>query len=163
MLFVTSSRQSLPPGRLRLVFVFTVLCLLSQTALAAGEVRHTVSFPKDKEQVFLVRSEFPVSSAETELIMPDWTPGSYLIRDHAVNINRISATAEDGSDLTLQKISKDRWQVNTSMTGTLVVEYEVIQKPVFQKNSWFTEISAFLRDFTWWAGYPRSYGKSLVL
>lgn len=139
MLFVTSSRQSLPPGRLRLACIFLVLCLLSQTALAAGEVRHTVSFPKDKEQVFLVRSEFPVSSAETELIMPDWTPGSYLIRDHAVNINRISATAEDGIDLTLQKISKDRWQVNTSMTGTLVVEYEVFTPILNVSTSWASQ------------------------
>ena len=113
-----------------------VLCLLSQTALAVGEVRHTVSFPKDKEQVFLVRSEFPVGSAETELIMPDWTPGSYLIRDHAANINRILATAEDGTDLILQKISKDRWQVNTSMTGTLVVEYEVFTPLLNVSTSW---------------------------
>lgn len=136
MLFVTSSRWSLPGRWLRFVCVLAIFCLKAQTALALDEVRHTVSFPKDKEQVFLVRSEFPVSSAQTELIMPDWTPGSYLIRDHAANINRISATAEDGTDLILQKISKDRWQVNTSMTGTLVVDYEVFTPTLNVSTSW---------------------------
>lgn len=136
MFSTTLSRESLPPRRLRLVCIFVVFCLLSQTALAVAEVRHSVSFPENKEQVFLVRSEFPVSSPVTELIMPDWTPGSYLIRDHAANINRISATAGDGTDLILQKVSKDRWQVNTGMTDTLVVDYEVFTPSLNVSTSW---------------------------
>ncbi|MGB5292296.1 MAG: PDZ domain-containing protein [Lysobacterales bacterium] len=113
-----------------------LLSLLSPTVLAIDEVRHTVSFPENKEQVFLVRSEFPVSSTVTELIMPDWTPGSYLIRDHAANVNRISATTEDGTGLTLQKTSKDRWQVDTSTTGTLIVDYEVFTPVLNVSTSW---------------------------
>ncbi|MGB5487013.1 MAG: hypothetical protein WBN06_06470, partial [Lysobacterales bacterium] len=72
------------------------LCLLSQATLAADAVRHSISFPRDKEQLILVRSEFPVSAPVTELIIPNWTPGSYLIRDYAANVNRISATTKDG-------------------------------------------------------------------
>jgi predicted metalloprotease with PDZ domain len=113
-----------------------LLSLFSPTVLAIDEVRHTVSFPENKEQVFLVRSEFPVSSTVTELIMPDWTPGSYLIRDHAANINRISATTEDGTGLTLQKTSKDRWQVDTSTAGTLIVDYEVFTPVLNVSTSW---------------------------
>jgi len=113
-----------------------LLSLFSPTVLAIDEVRHTVSFPENKEQVFLVRSEFPVSSTVTELIMPDWTPGSYLIRDHAANVNRISATTEDGTGLTLQKTSKDRWQVDTSTAGTLIVDYEVFTPVLNVSTSW---------------------------
>lgn len=136
MFFITPPKQSLSLQRLRLFGLCLLLSLLSSTALAIDEVRHTISFPENKEQIFLVRSEFPVSSSMTELIMPDWTPGSYLIRDHAANINRISAKTADGTDLTLEKTSKDRWQVNTPKTGTLIVDYEVFTPNLNVSTSW---------------------------
>jgi predicted metalloprotease with PDZ domain len=105
-------------------------------ALAVDLVRHTVSFPEVGEQLFLVRSEFPVSGPETELMMPNWTPGSYWIRDHAVNVNRISAVSGDGSKLSVRKISKDRWQVDTTHTDTLTVDYEVHTPEISVQSSW---------------------------
>jgi len=118
------------------------MCLFSQVALAVGVVEHTVSFQRDKEQLILVRSEFPVSKPVTELIMPNWTPGSYLIRDYAANVNRISATSADGASLSLQKVSKDRWQVDTGQTDTLVVSYEVFTPEINVSTSWVS------RDFS---------------
>ena len=107
--------------------------------MAAAEVRHTISFPKDSEQLILVRSEFPVEAAVTELLMPNWTPGSYLIRDYAANVNRIAATSLDGTALLLEKISKDRWQVQTSQTTTLVVNYEVFTPDLSVRASWASQ------------------------
>ncbi|HEY5775444.1 MAG TPA: hypothetical protein VIS57_05100 [Xanthomonadales bacterium] len=116
--------------------------MFSQAAPADGVVEHTVSFPRDKEQLILVRSEFPVSKPVTELIMPNWTPGSYLIRDYAANVNRISATSADGASLSLQKVSKDRWQVDTGQTEMLVVSYEVFTPEINVSTSWAS------RDFS---------------
>ncbi len=122
------------------IFIFLVcLCLLPHAALAAAEVRHTISFPKDREQLILVRSEFPVDAVVTELLMPNWTPGSYLIRDYAANVNRIAATSADGTALLLEKISKDRWQVQTSQTTTLVVNYEVFTPDLSVRASWASQ------------------------
>ena len=77
-----------------------------------------------------------MSAPETELIIPNWTPGSYLIRDYSANVNRISATTRDGTALPLQKISKDRWQVKTIQTDTLVVNYEVFTPTLNVSTSW---------------------------
>ena len=122
------------------IFIFLVcLCLLPQAALAAAEVRHTISFPKGREQLILVRSEFPVDAVVTELLMPNWTPGSYLIRDYAANVNQIAATSADGTALLLEKISKDRWQVQTSQTTTLVVDYEVFTPDLSVRASWASQ------------------------
>lgn len=112
------------------------MILLSGVASASDVVRHTLSFPDNGEQLFLVRSEFPVSTSVTELIMPNWTPGSYLIRDYAVNVNRISAVSDEGNNLPVQKISKDRWQVDTSQTDTLIVSYEVHTPEISVQGSW---------------------------
>lgn len=71
--------------------------------------------------------------------MPNWTPGSYLIREYATNVNRISATSADGFALTLHKISKDRWQVNTDETDTLVIDYEVFTPDLNVSTSWASQ------------------------
>ena len=126
------------PGRFLSLFVLVLLFLWSYAAPAADEVRHTLSYPKNRQQLIQVRSEFPVSSPVTELIMPNWTPGSYLIRDFAANVDRISAVSEDGKVLRVQKISKDRWQVNTSQPGTLVVNYEVFTPKLNVSSSWIS-------------------------
>ena len=86
-----------------------------------------------------MRSEIPVSAAVTELIMPNWTPGSYLIREYAANVNRISATSADGTVLPLRKISKDRWQVNTGDTDALVIDYEVFTPDLNVSTSWASQ------------------------
>ena len=124
------------PGRLLPLFVLLLLFLWPDAAPAADEVRHTLSFPKNRQQLIQVRSEFPASGPVTELIMPNWTPGSYLIRNFAANVDRISAASDDGAQLRVQKISKDRWQVNTSQTATLVVDYEVFTPKLNVSTSW---------------------------
>ena len=126
------------PGRFLSLFFLVLLFLWSYAAPAADEVRHTLSYPASRQQLIRVRSEFPVSSPVTELIMPNWTPGSYLIRDFAANVDRISAVFEDGKELRVQKISKDRWQVNTSQPGTLVVNYEVFTPKLNVSSSWIS-------------------------
>jgi len=104
--------------------------------LADAEVRHTVSFPQSREQSIIVRSEFPVTAAVTELLMPNWTPGSYLIREFAANVDRISAHSGVGNDLPIQKISKDRWHVATVGITRLVVDYEVFTPELNVRSSW---------------------------
>lgn len=113
-----------------------VLALLSQTVLAVETVRHTLSYPPDRQQVILVRSEFPVSAPVTELIMPGWTPGSYLMRDYAANVEQISATSAAGKRLVVRKISKDRWQVKTGNIATISVDYVVSTPNMNVNSSW---------------------------
>ena len=125
-------------------------------ALAANEVRHTISFPEDKEQLILVRSEYPVNTPLTELLMPNWTPGSYQIRDYAANVNRISAVSDDGTALPLQKISKDRWQVDTSQTATLVVNYELFTPTIHVSTSWASRAFSLINGTSVFLYTPQS-------
>ena len=120
------------------VALLVLLCfsLATDTALATEEVRHRLSFPSDREQYVFVRSEFPVNAAVTELIMPNWTPGSYLIRDFAANVDRISVQSGGGTLLQVQKVSKNRWQVKTGQSDTLIVDYEVFTPELNVRSSW---------------------------
>ena len=102
-------------------------------------VLHSLSFPDNRQQVILVRSEFPVTSDRTELMMPAWTPGSYLVRDFAANVDRLSAYASDGSELSLYKVNKDRWLIETGQLERFVVQYEVFTDQLSVRTSWASE------------------------
>ena len=110
--------------------------LLADTAMAEQDVRHTLSYPQHREQYFLVRSEFPVEAAVTEVIMPNWAPGSYRIREFAANVDKISAVSARGQDLVVNKISKDRWRIGTEGVSTLIVDYEVFTPDLTVNSSW---------------------------
>jgi predicted metalloprotease with PDZ domain len=126
------------PNHSKHLSLLVVLVCLPFLTLAAdtAAVKHTVSFPNDREQVILVRSEFPVNAPLTELMMPNWTPGSYHIQEFAANVNGISAHTADGIDVSLQKVSKDRWQIDTSQLDKLVLSYEVFTPKLSVRNSW---------------------------
>jgi predicted metalloprotease with PDZ domain len=115
------------------------LILTSLQVWAAEEVRHTVSFPADRQQLILVQSEFPVSGPHTDLIMPSWTPGSYLIREFAANVDRLSAASVDGKPLSVEKISKDQWRVETGQAEAIVVSYEISTPDLNVSSSWASQ------------------------
>ena len=120
----------------RVVSICIFTLLLPGTVVAAETVRHTLSYPKDRQQIILLRSEFPVHAPVTELIMPNWTPGSYLMRGYAANVEQISAVSGDGKRLPVDKISIDRWQVNTHKVTTLIVDYVVFTPTINVNSSW---------------------------
>jgi len=122
-----------------LVILFSGVCLTPGWASAAEEVRHTLSYPKDRQQLILVRSEFPVAAGVTELVMAGWTPGSYLIRNYAANVDSLAVELRNGTVLPVQKISKDRWSVKTDQAGTLVVLYEVFTPVLDVSTSWVSD------------------------
>ncbi len=123
-------------GGLPGLFILGVSFLLAGSVAASEVVRHTVSFPADREQLIHVRSEFPVNSPLTELLMPNWTPGSYRMREYAANVYLISAVSGDRVALAVRKTAKDRWQVNTDNARSLVVEYEVFTPELNVSTSW---------------------------
>ena len=118
------------------VILIVALALLSNPLLALESVRHTLSFPSDRQQTILVRSEFPVSEGLTELIMPVWTPGSYLVRDYAANVDQVTVVTASGIKLEVNKASKDRWQINPDQATTLIVEYVVSTPDLSVNTSW---------------------------
>lgn len=53
------------------------------------------------------------TAEQTPLMMATWTPGSYLVREYARHLDRVQARDEDGNPLPIEKVSKNRWLVDT--------------------------------------------------
>ncbi|HET6564793.1 MAG TPA: hypothetical protein VFG52_05220, partial [Xanthomonadales bacterium] len=88
--------------------------LLSAVVQADGQfIKHQLSFENRKNQYVDVRLTIPVQSPTIDLRMPNWTPGSYLIREYAAQVEGISARGQSGNALPVNKTEKNRWQIDT--------------------------------------------------
>ena len=95
--------------------------------VAAGEpgVLHELSFPDKNSQYVHVRSTFEVQADYLDLHLPSWAPGSYLIRDFATNLERLTARGPGSKPLNTVKLATHHWQVETGGVNQVTVEYDV--------------------------------------
>ena len=61
---------------------------------------------------------------ETDLVMPVWTPGSYLIREFERHVQDFAADA-NGRALDWTKVNKNTWRVKTGACGKAAVRARI--------------------------------------
>ena len=125
----------------------TALCLmLVSVALQAqqAKVEHQLRFDDRKNQYVNVRLSLPVQGDQTELSMPNWTPGSYLIQDYAAQLERMRAQGQSGKELAIQKVAKNRWVVETRGESFIDVEYSVWAGELAVNSAWVESDFALL-------------------
>ncbi|WP_156309196.1 M61 family metallopeptidase [Sphingobacterium endophyticum] len=59
-----------------------------------------------------------------DLKMPVWTPGSYLIREFAKNIEQVKAEDAQGNEIVIHKTNKNTWRLN-SKGAQVKISYRV--------------------------------------
>jgi predicted metalloprotease with PDZ domain len=57
--------------------------------------------------------------------IPAWTPGSYLIREYARNVEAFSANNSKGQAIKWEKVSKNTWRVYSNSAEDVTVNYKV--------------------------------------
>ncbi len=88
-------------------------------------IHYLVAMPQPETHLFEVTLQLINHSSKIlDLKMPVWTPGSYLVREYAKNLQYFAAFAGD-KPLPWRKISKNHWQVNTSGVSELTVRYRI--------------------------------------
>ncbi len=68
--------------------------------------------------------------------MPVWTPGSYLVREYARQIETISAVGADGAALPITKVSKNRWALAAAGQDAVTVRYTVYANEPSVRTNW---------------------------
>src|SRR5947209_5547142 len=95
---------------------------------AQPEISFTVSM--SKPYTHLLEVEMRVRRTlqlppQVNLIMPVWTPGSYLIREFERNVQDFAAVDASGRALLWQKTNKDTWRVETNGARDVRITYRV--------------------------------------
>ncbi len=108
----------------RLVLIVAI-CAVSATAqqpadrAGVPEIAFTVSMTKPhthmlEVEVRVKRAATAQSPAQEVLVMPVWTPGSYLIREFERHVQDFDAKDASGRALQWEKINKNSWRVMTN-------------------------------------------------
>src|SRR5690349_1149651 len=64
---------------------------------APEPIRYTLSFPAPQTHYVEVTASVPTARRATvDLMMAVWTPGSYLVREYARNVEAVTAIGADG-------------------------------------------------------------------
>jgi predicted metalloprotease with PDZ domain len=94
--------------------------------ISSPEISFTVSMSKPATHLLEVEMRVRQSNAATvsDLVMPVWTPGSYMIREFERNVQDFSADA-NGRPLGWTKINKNTWRVTTNGAGEWRARYRV--------------------------------------
>ena len=76
--------------------------------------------------------------------MPVWTPGSYLVREFARNVEQVKAYRISGDQLSVVKINKNSWKVNTDNQKELVLKYRIYCNEISVRTCEINTDHAFL-------------------
>ncbi|MHB8420274.1 MAG: M61 family metallopeptidase [Myxococcales bacterium] len=87
-------------------------------------VAYRVSVPDPRTHLLHVELEADTDGKPLVLWLPAWTPGSYLIREFARNVQGLAARDGAGRPLPVSRVAKDGWRVEPG-EGALRVGYDV--------------------------------------
>ncbi len=60
-----------------------------------------------------------------DFVMPVWTPGSYLVREYARNVEEFASEDGSGNTLDWRKTSKNSWRVESKGAAAVLIRYRV--------------------------------------
>ena len=121
-------------------FLILLVGLAGPSAAAAqtGEpISYTVRFPEPHSHYLEVEATIPVEGqTKLELMMAVWTPGSYLVREFARNLENITVQTPSGRQLTIENTRKNRWQVATGGARSVILSYRVYSREMSVRTNW---------------------------
>ena len=93
---------------------------------AVPTLRYTLAMPAPQTHYFEVKMDLGGFPADyTDVKMPVWAPGSYLVREYAKNVEGLQARTAGGQALTVEKINKNTWRVRHPKQASFQVSYRV--------------------------------------
>ena len=127
-------------------YILTLFMALSTASLLAQtKIAFDVSFSEPQAHYVDVQMEISGNRKDKlDLKMPVWTPGSYLIREFAKNLEGFAATDLKGKALTFEKTDKNTWRILNAATDKIKVTYRIYANEISVRTSFVDASHAFL-------------------
>lgn len=125
--------------------VFALLILFMTQATQAAGVHYVLSFSEPHGHYADVEMRFAnPSGKQVKVQMPVWTPGSYLVREYAKNVEQFAARSSTGQELQASKQNKNTWVINAGAAKEIVVTYKVYCYELTVRNAYVDHDMAYL-------------------
>ena len=85
--------------------------------------------------LFRITLTIPRPAAGQEVALPVWIPGSYLVREFAKNLQKLTAR-QGRQPVALRQLDKARWRTDCTDRQALVLEYEVYALDNSVRTAW---------------------------
>ena len=134
----------------KLYRLVVALVLMTHAADALGQnapepIRYTLSFPAPQTHYVEVTATVPTGGrADVDLMMAVWTPGSYLVREYARNVENLTAASPEGRALDIDKSTKNHWRIATGGAPSITVTYRVYCREMSVRTNWIEADFAML-------------------
>jgi predicted metalloprotease with PDZ domain len=112
----------------------------------APEIAFNVSMPRPHTHLFNVEARVryrAAAPAALDLLMPVWTPGSYLVREFERHVQEFEARDGGGRALAWTKTNKNTWRVETAGAREVRVRYAVYANELSVRTSELNDRHAF--------------------
>ncbi|MFY0569313.1 M61 family metallopeptidase [Archangium lansingense] len=97
-------------------------------------VHYRVSMLRPHSHLFEVEATFPAGPDVLDAMLPVWTPGSYLVREFARQVQDMSAMGPGGEPLAVQRVDKRTWRVQ-ARGHTVTLRYRVYANELTVRTS----------------------------
>ena len=129
--------------------LLTALLVLTHASAVFAEtpdpIRHTLRISSPHTHYIEVETVVPAGdSPRLELMMAVWTPGSYLVREYARNIETLTARTADGAALHVEQSRKNRWRIESEGSDTVVVTYRLYCREMSVRTNWVDDEFALI-------------------
>lgn len=95
---------------------------------ASPQFFYQVAMPEPSSHLFevvLQVRDWPAGTPYLDLKMPVWTPGSYLVREYARQVQDFTVRSRTGEPLPWRKVCKNHWQIETRGHADCTIYYRV--------------------------------------
>lgn len=76
--------------------------------------------------------------------MAVWTPGSYLIREYAKNVEGVSALSDKGKNLDISKTNKNTWLLDPAGSKSATISYRVYAYELAVRNCYLDDEQGYV-------------------
>lgn len=99
-------------------------------------ITYTIGMPAPHTHLFHVAVELDgLEGPHVDLVLPSWTPGSYMLREYARHVQAFAAYDDDRVPLTWRKVAKDTWHIATGGARRVVARYQVYANDLTVRTS----------------------------
>jgi len=96
-------------------------------AIEKSSIVHTLKIAAPSTHVLEIESAVPTDGHDSiELMMARWTPGFYRMDNYAGRVLGFSARLPDGTPLTFEKITENRWRIDARGEPVAIVSYRLL-------------------------------------
>ena len=100
------------------------LCLAAATSFASADVTYKVTAHPETQKLS-VEMSFPRTQYDTDLQMPNWAPGAYILGNLGKGVSDLHIKDGAGKELPFTRPNDFTWRVSSASVQQMTVSYEV--------------------------------------